>query len=89
MRCYFCPRCGVRIFHAALLADGSMRAAVAFKGGAIEGLDWKGLKGKHIFTRSAVMELAEGWECYGTMPGAPAPAPVPVVERGKEEETKG
>ncbi|KAK4125688.1 hypothetical protein N657DRAFT_642430 [Parathielavia appendiculata] len=70
MRCYFCPRCGVRIFHAALLADGkTMRPVVAFKGGAIdEGLDWKGLGKRHVFTRSAVMELADGWECYEAMP---------------------
>jgi hypothetical protein len=75
MRCFFCPRCGVRIFNAALLPDGvTMTPMVAFKGGVIdEGLDWKG-KGKevrHIFTREAVIKLEEGWECYETMPGGP------------------
>ena len=52
MRCYFCPRCGVRIFHAAVLADGrTLRGSVAFKGGAVDrGLDWKGLGGVHILS---------------------------------------
>jgi hypothetical protein len=42
MRCFFCPRCGVRIFNAAVLPDGrTLRPGVAFKAGVIdEGLDW-------------------------------------------------
>jgi hypothetical protein len=81
MRCYFCPRCGSRIFNAALLSDGkTMRPAVAFKGGVIdEGLDWKGIGAKHIFTKSAVIKLEEAWECYETMPPAPR-APVKKEE---------
>lgn len=71
MRCYFCPRCGVRVLHAAVLPDGeTMRGSVAFKGGAIDrGLDWRGMGGVHIFTRSAVVRLEEGWVCYETVPG--------------------
>ncbi|KAK3378903.1 Mss4-like protein [Lasiosphaeria ovina] len=64
MRCYFCPKCGVRIFHAIVLPDGSLRSTVAFKGGVIdEGIDWKAMKPRNIFTRSAVMDIPNGWEC--------------------------
>ncbi|KAL0472146.1 hypothetical protein QR685DRAFT_521178 [Neurospora intermedia] len=60
MHCYFCPKCGVRIFHAGVLPDDNMRPVVSIKGGVIEsGLDWKEIKPKHIYTRSAVMELPE------------------------------
>ncbi|KAK4044174.1 Mss4-like protein [Parachaetomium inaequale] len=85
MRCFFCPKCGVRIFNAAVLADGrTMREMVAFKAGAIEEgwLDWKGLGKEHVFTRSAVIELAEGWVCYETMPGE-GPAVVVKGEKGE------
>jgi hypothetical protein len=70
VRCYFCPECGMRIFNAVLLPDGkTFRPIIAFKAGAIdEGLDWKALGKRHVFTRSAVMDLAPGWECYETMP---------------------
>ncbi len=68
MHCYFCPRCGVRIFHAAYLPDGSLRALVSFKAGCIDGLDWTGAK--HIFTRSAVIRIPEDAEQYETVPGA-------------------
>jgi len=65
MHCYFCPRCGVRIFHAAVLPDGSLRPAVSFKGGAIDGgINWEALDTKHIFTKSAVMKIPEGWTCF-------------------------
>ncbi|KAK3318781.1 Mss4-like protein [Apodospora peruviana] len=68
--CYFCPRCGVRILHAALLPDGTMRERVSFKGGAIDdgAIDWKALNTKHIYTRSAIIKLPEEWECYEKMP---------------------
>ena len=70
MNCFFCPKCGVRVLHVADLPGGSRRAVVSFKGGVIdEGIDWKGLGTKHIFTESAVMELAGGWECYARYPG--------------------
>ncbi|KAH6634962.1 Mss4-like protein [Chaetomium sp. MPI-SDFR-AT-0129] len=75
MRGYFCPKCGTRVFNAVVLPDGkTLREVVAVKAGLVDdvgegGLGWKGQKGVHIFTKSAVMELAEGWECYETMPG--------------------
>ena len=69
MNCFFCPRCGVRVLHVADLPDGSRRATTSFKGGVIdEGIDWKGLATKHIFTESAVMKLPAEWECYDGYP---------------------
>lgn len=66
--CYFCPKCGTRILHAARLPDGSPRPTVSFKAGCIEGLDWDGVK--HIYMLSAVMKIPEEWEQYETVPGA-------------------
>ncbi|KAK3487909.1 Mss4-like protein [Neurospora hispaniola] len=87
MHCYFCPKCGVRVFHAGVLPDGNMRPVVAIKGGVIEsGLDWKEMKPKHIYTRSAVMELPEEWECYETTaPAQYGPAP---GDDAKDKKTK-
>lgn len=65
MRCYFCPRCGVRVLHAAVKPDGEMREMVSFKAGLVDGgkeeLDWQGMKARHIWTGSAVIKLEEGW----------------------------
>jgi len=61
--CYFCKNCGVRIMHRSREADGQERETVSIKGGVIEGLRWDGAK--HIYTRSAVVEVppdAERWE---------------------------
>ena len=90
MHCYFCPKCGVRILHAGVLPDGSMRPAVGIKGGVIDGgLDWKELKPRHTFTRSAVMELPEQWDCYETTAPAqygPSPTPADDSKDKKKEE---
>ncbi|CAK7216054.1 hypothetical protein SBRCBS47491_002700 [Sporothrix bragantina] len=68
MYCYFCRGCGVRLLHAVILPDGSIRPRVSVKGGAIEDpegkLDWAGAK--HIFVRSAVIPLSPTWETYDT-----------------------
>ncbi|KAH9904488.1 Mss4-like protein [Xylariomycetidae sp. FL2044] len=66
MDCYFCGTCGSRVFHRIRDADGTPRPTVSIKGGCVEGLDWSG--GKHIFVRSAVMKIPEGWETYDTVP---------------------
>ncbi|KAK3323828.1 Mss4-like protein [Cercophora scortea] len=89
MHCYFCPRCGVRMLHACILPDGSRRDKVSFKAGTVDAgcLDWKGMKAKHIFTRSAVIELLPEWECYETYPPAPAP-PVGAAVGGEEGKKK-
>lgn len=71
MNCYFCPKCGVRILHVADLAggNGKKREITSFKGGAVDsGVDWAKLNTRHIFTCSAVMKLAEGWDCYDRYP---------------------
>lgn len=76
MRGYFCPQCGTRVFNAVVLPDGkTLRERVAVKAGLVDdvgetGLGWKGQKGMHIFTKSAVMDLPGEWECYETVPGA-------------------
>ena len=64
--CYFCPKCGVRILHLSYYPGGKIREIVSFKGGAVSGLDWTGVK--HIFTRSAVMKIPDEWEQYETVP---------------------
>jgi len=49
--------------HRSREADGQERETVSIKGGVIEGLRWDGAK--HIYTRSAVVEVppnAERWE---------------------------
>ncbi|KAK4225373.1 Mss4-like protein [Podospora fimiseda] len=84
MYCYFCPKCGVRIMHSGVKPDGEMREVMSFKTGLIDGkeLDWPGMKAKHIWVRSAVMPLAEGWECYEKYPDG-------GMEKKEEEERKG
>lgn len=67
MHCYFCPHCGSRLFHRIVDSDGTPRATVSIKAGCIEGLDWRGAK--HIYTRSAVVDIPEGAEKYDTLPG--------------------
>ncbi|OAA65596.1 Mss4-like protein [Niveomyces insectorum RCEF 264] len=77
MHCYFCPRCGVRLLHAVVLPDGSLRPALSVKAGCIEDpervIDWS--RAKHIFTRSAVTPLVADWETYEVMPPQPPPLP--------------
>lgn len=87
MNCYFCPKCGVRILHVADLAgggNGEKREITSFKGGVIdEGVDWEGLNTRHIFTCSAVMKLAEGWDCYERYPDSLAQDKKEGKEEGK------
>jgi hypothetical protein len=66
MDCYFCAKCGVRILHVIYDKDGNMRENVSFKGGCVEGLDWKGVK--HIFVKSAVVDIPEGVERFEEYP---------------------
>jgi hypothetical protein len=63
MDCYFCKNCGVRIMHRIREPDGRERDTVSIKGGLVQGLRFEGAK--HIYVRSAVMEIppgAERWE---------------------------
>ncbi|KAK4169654.1 Mss4-like protein [Cladorrhinum sp. PSN259] len=82
---YFCPRCGVRIMHFGYLKTGEMREMMSFKGGLVDErkLDWAECKGKHIWTKSAVMPLVKEWECYERYP------PVQVKEEEKKKEEVG
>ncbi|KAI1080863.1 Mss4-like protein [Whalleya microplaca] len=66
MDCYFCARCGSRLFHRIVDADGTPRESVSIKGGCVEGLDWGGAV--HIYVRSAVLKIPEEWEQYETVP---------------------
>jgi hypothetical protein len=66
MDCYFCPTCGVRLFHRGRDANGVVRSTVSIKGGCIEGLDWSGAK--HIYTRSAVFPIPPGAEQWRASP---------------------
>ncbi|KAK0715574.1 Mss4-like protein [Lasiosphaeris hirsuta] len=68
MRCFFCPRCGVRVLQAAIKPDGSMRPAVSFRAGAIDsGIEWP-WEGTHFFTRSAVIPIPEKATKFETLP---------------------
>ncbi|KAI0201468.1 Mss4-like protein [Astrocystis sublimbata] len=66
MDCYFCTGCGSRLFHRIIDKDGTPRPNVSVKAGCVEGLKWSG--GRHIFVRSAVMDIPDGWETYDTVP---------------------
>lgn len=66
MRCWFCRGCGSRLFHRVVEPDGTPRWTVSIKGGCVEGLDWAG--GKHIYMRSAVVDVPAGAERYDTLP---------------------
>ncbi|KAI1171553.1 Mss4-like protein [Nemania sp. FL0916] len=69
MDCYFCADCGCRLFHRIMKGphgEGGPRPTVSVKGGCVEGLDWTGAK--HIFVRSAVLKIPDGWETYEAMP---------------------
>ena len=61
--CYFCKKCGVRLFHLARNKDGSLKDTVSVKGGCIEGLNWK--DAQHIYCKTAVVPIsgiAKSWE---------------------------
>ncbi|KAJ0122079.1 hypothetical protein J7T55_002590 [Diaporthe amygdali] len=62
MYCYFCPKCGVRLYQNAGRPDGTPGGIVAVKAGCVEGLDWKDVV--HIWTKSAVVPIPEGAEQY-------------------------
>lgn len=66
MDCYFCKVCGVRIMHRIRESDGEERETAIIKGGVIEGLRFDGAK--HIFVRSAVVEIPEGAEKWDAEP---------------------
>ncbi|KAK7937281.1 Mss4-like protein [Apiospora aurea] len=68
MRCWFCLECGSRLFHRLFEPEDTPRWTVSIKGGCVEGLDWAG--GKHIYMRSAVVDIPEGAERYDTLPPA-------------------
>ncbi|KAK4195433.1 putative glutathione-dependent formaldehyde-activating enzyme protein [Triangularia verruculosa] len=68
MDCYFCQECGSRIYHHIREADGTLRDTVSVKGGVIRGLKWKG--SKHIYMRSAVVEIPDGVEKWEGTPAA-------------------
>lgn len=59
MHCYFCPKCGVRILHVMYDKDGKRLDKVSFKGGCVEGLDWKGFK--HILSSRRLWIFRRGW----------------------------
>jgi hypothetical protein len=67
MDCYFCKECGARVVHRIREADGTERATCVIKGGLVDGLNWKG-PAKHIYARSAVVEIPEGAEKWDEMP---------------------
>ncbi|KAI0475293.1 Mss4-like protein [Xylariaceae sp. FL0804] len=78
MDCYFCLRCGSRLFHRDRGPDGVLGDKVIIKGGYIEGMDWTG--GRHIFMRSAVIKIPAEWEQYDiTIPGDEDPRCAPAV----------
>ncbi|UNI16550.1 hypothetical protein JDV02_002976 [Purpureocillium takamizusanense] len=62
LECYFCKRCGVRILHRPLRADGSPKPNVTVKAGCVKGLRLEGAT--HIWAKSAVVEVPDGaaWE---------------------------
>lgn len=62
MHCYFCPRCGVRLYQSSCKSDGTPGGVVAVKAGCVEGLEWRDVV--HIWTKSAVVAIPEGMEQY-------------------------
>lgn len=67
--CYFCPKCGSRLFSASFLPDGQQCDVVVVKAGCIDGdLDWTGIR--HIFAKSAVVKIPD--ECEQFEAGPPA-----------------
>jgi hypothetical protein len=62
MHCYFCPKCGVRLYQSAYKPDGTQIPMVAVKAGCVEGLEWK--NPLHIWTKSSVVAIPDGVEQY-------------------------
>jgi hypothetical protein len=56
--CYFCKKCGVRILHRGILANGQEKPGVRVRGGCLEGITLEGAT--HIWTRSALVPVPEG-----------------------------
>ncbi|CAJ2500484.1 Uu.00g033370.m01.CDS01 [Anthostomella pinea] len=61
LQCYFCRQCGTRLIHTT-----PNKNVVSIKGGCLEGLDWKAAI--HIWTKSAMVPIPEGSECYSEEP---------------------
>lgn len=59
MQCWFCRRCGSRIVHRNVDAEGVQAPNCAVKGGVLQGLDWEA-GGTHIFTKTAVVPVPDG-----------------------------
>ncbi|KAI0024033.1 Mss4-like protein [Xylariomycetidae sp. FL0641] len=70
---YFCSTCGTRLFHRLVGKDGTPRNTVSVKGGCVDGLNWDGAR--HIYMRSAVIEIPREWEQYDTLPPEMMPKP--------------
>ncbi|KAF2397944.1 hypothetical protein EJ06DRAFT_532304 [Trichodelitschia bisporula] len=66
MDCYFCPECGVRVFHRICNADGNWRDVISVKAGCIEGLEWNATA--HLFARSAVFPIPADHQAFDTYP---------------------
>lgn len=62
--CYFCPKCGSRLFSVSFSSDGRQRDVVTVKAGCVDGLDWTGIP--HIWTRSALVDIPSNCEQYET-----------------------
>lgn len=83
MDCYFCPNCGVRVFHHGTDASGMRKSTVSIKGGCIEGLDWS--NGKHIYTRSAVVAIPPGALQWRESPEPEGEPPVNAIMPHKDQ----
>lgn len=60
--CYFCPKCGVRLYNRSHMPDGAPVGMVSLKAGCVEGLEWRDVI--HIWTSSAVVPIPEGVKQY-------------------------
>jgi len=66
---YFCTKCGSRLIHVDLSADGKPSANLSVKSGCLDGMTKEIMRtAVHIWTKSAVIDIPEGVEAYEEEP---------------------
>lgn len=66
---YFCTKCGARLLHQSVSKDGTPAPSVSVKSGCLDGITKEMMRGaKHIWTKSAIVNIPEDAEVYESEP---------------------
>lgn len=66
---HFCTNCGTRIYHKFVAPDGTEAATLSVKSGCLDGITKEMMRSaKHIWAKSAIVDIPEGVEVYEEEP---------------------